>query len=316
MLKSQKHNTRTFIAQSPRAVTTVSDVDIELFEGPPITVKKEVRTMPPKPTTTLTPIENLSVGAVGGALETCLQMPILTYKFCVQEGRALPQSVGGWYRGVTVQAGTVAPITAIQFMANGIIQNAITTFKTKSTGAVTSPSLSGGEQIFAAATAGAISAVVYSPVDLITIQQQKLQLNPINTLKHIYQNYGLTHGLYRGFGMCVGREAIYTAGYLGLAPVITDQFVLPYLYPSSSGQQPSLLASFTGACIAGTSRHRNLHDLLGGLRQPAHVVDTTCTAVSSPGGSWSLDWGTEAAASSTSIEFAASVSSSTSAAPP
>jgi hypothetical protein len=53
----------------------------------------------------LSPAENLSVGAFGGALETCLQMPILTYKFCLQEGRALPTSVSGWYRGVGVQAG-------------------------------------------------------------------------------------------------------------------------------------------------------------------------------------------------------------------
>jgi len=66
----------------------------------------------------LSPLENLSVGAFGGALETCLQMPILTYKFCVQEGRALPTSFAGWYRGVFIQASTVAPITALQFMVS------------------------------------------------------------------------------------------------------------------------------------------------------------------------------------------------------
>jgi len=54
----------------------------------------------------LSPAENLAVGAFGGALETCLQMPILTYKFCLQEGRALPTTMGGFYRGVGVQAGT------------------------------------------------------------------------------------------------------------------------------------------------------------------------------------------------------------------
>ena len=66
----------------------------------------------------LSPLENLSVGAFGGALETCLQMPILTYKFCVQEGRPLPTSFAGWYRGVFIQASTVAPITALQFMVS------------------------------------------------------------------------------------------------------------------------------------------------------------------------------------------------------
>lgn len=72
--------------------------------------------MKQQPRVALTPVENLSVGAFGGALETCLQMPIITYKFCVQEGRALPTNFSGWYRGVFVQASTVAPITAIQFM--------------------------------------------------------------------------------------------------------------------------------------------------------------------------------------------------------
>jgi hypothetical protein len=79
---------------------------------------QESTSMKQQPRVPLSPLENLAVGALGGALETCLQMPIITYKFCVQEGRALPRNVSGWYRGVFVQASTVAPITAIQFMVN------------------------------------------------------------------------------------------------------------------------------------------------------------------------------------------------------
>ena len=48
-------------------------------------------------------------------------MPLLTFKLCRQEGRALPSALGGWYRGVGVQAGTVAPITALQMMVNGVL---------------------------------------------------------------------------------------------------------------------------------------------------------------------------------------------------
>jgi hypothetical protein len=36
-----------------------------------------------------------------------VNMPVKTYKFCAQEGRALPKSVAGWFRGVGVQAGEV-----------------------------------------------------------------------------------------------------------------------------------------------------------------------------------------------------------------
>lgn len=59
------------------------------------------------PRVPLSPTENLLVGAAGGCLETCLQMPVLTYKFCLQEGRAIPTTIPGFYRGVGVQAGTL-----------------------------------------------------------------------------------------------------------------------------------------------------------------------------------------------------------------
>jgi len=104
----------------------------------------------------LSPLENLAVGSFSGALETCIQMPILTYKFCLQEGRSLPRSISSWYRGVFVQAGTVAPITAIQFMTNGILLNLIAKDKHHHKDV---------EIISAAAGAGAISAIVYSPVE-------------------------------------------------------------------------------------------------------------------------------------------------------
>ncbi len=61
----------------------------------------------------LNPIENLVVGCVGGVMETTILMPVLTWKFCSQEGRPYPK-FPGMYRGVAVQAGSVAPITALQ----------------------------------------------------------------------------------------------------------------------------------------------------------------------------------------------------------
>ena len=47
------------------------------------------------------------------------------YKFVKQEGRPLPTTAKGWYRGVFVQSSTVAPITAIQMMVNGILGNIV-----------------------------------------------------------------------------------------------------------------------------------------------------------------------------------------------
>mmetsp|Transcript_1628 Transcript_1628/g.4460 ORF Transcript_1628/g.4460 Transcript_1628/m.4460 type:complete len:308 (-) Transcript_1628:80-1003(-) len=192
----------------------------------------------------LTPMENLAAGAFGGALETCLQMPILTYKFCLQEGRQLPSTLGGWYRGVGVQAGTVAPITALQFMANGLLQRLVLGSYVST--AAASP-LTDTQRIGTAAGAGFISAVLYSPVDLLTIQQQRLQLSLVGTIGSITQMYGMA-GLYRGFLTCASREAIYTAGYLGLAPVVTHRLIR-----ATNQSIDPLLAKVCGACLAGTA---------------------------------------------------------------
>jgi hypothetical protein len=62
---------------------------------------------------TLSGPENVSLGAIGGVFETVIQMPLITYKICVQEGRALPKG-SGWYRGVFANASSLAPITALQ----------------------------------------------------------------------------------------------------------------------------------------------------------------------------------------------------------
>jgi solute carrier family 25 2-oxodicarboxylate transporter 21 len=214
--------------------------------------------------TPLSPTENLAVGAFGGALETCLQMPILTYKFCLQEGRLLPSTVSGWYRGVGLQAGTVAPITAIQFMANGILQKLVL-------GSSSSRSLTDAEMMATAAGAGAFSALVYSPVDLITIQQQKMDLNPWRTLKSVMGNYGVS-GLYRGFLSCACREAVYTAGYLGLAPVITSRLLMEDNSSNDNSflRERPLAASIIAACTAGT-----IAAIL------THPIDTAKTCVQS-----------------------------------
>lgn len=187
-------------------------------------------------------MENLAVGSFSGALETCIQMPILTYKFCLQEGRALPTNTAGWFRGVAVQAGTVAPITAIQFAVNGVLQSIVKSYRGNGS---TSYNLTDMEVIGTAAGAGALSALVYSPVDLTTIQQQKLSMNPYQTVQHLSGQYGV-NGLFRGLLSCSVRESVYTAGYLGLSPVVTS-----HLKNTDTFHGHPLASQIAGACVAG-----------------------------------------------------------------
>jgi hypothetical protein len=156
-------------------------------------------------------------------------------------------------------------------MINGMLQKALLRGNASRT-------LTDAETITAAAGAGAISAIVYSPVDLLTIQQQKLHMNLWNTTKTLAQTYGMA-GLYRGFSACVAREALYTAGYLGLAPVITSRLISD----SDFLAERPLIASITGACMAGTL-----------AAVTTHPIDTAKTCIQSDmeGRTWKSTFGT------------------------
>jgi len=182
--------------------------------------------------------ENVALGAVGGIMETCIQMPLITYKICVQEGRALPTSTVGWYRGVFANAASLAPITAVQMASNGLLANLVTGGKRET---------SEVETIVCAMGAGSVSALIYSPVDLLVIQQQKLKMGPWDAISHISKTHG-PQMLMRGFSACVVREAIYTAGYLGIAPVAKARLEAMHPYFKENGA----VTQFIGACIGGT----------------------------------------------------------------
>uniref|UniRef100_A0A6B2LE80 Mitochondrial carrier protein n=1 Tax=Arcella intermedia TaxID=1963864 RepID=A0A6B2LE80_9EUKA len=196
------------------------------------------------------------LGIGGGSLEITLLMPLLTWKISKQQGRKLPTSVRGWYRGLLAQASSVAPITALQVVSNGLIEKAITGANRESTDS---------EKIMASCGAGVVSACIYSPVDLITIQQQKLGEGPLYSIKHIASNHGLFGGLYRGFTACAVREGIYSCGYLGLAPVFTS--FLREKYPQIA-KKSDFLVSLAGAISAGLI-----------AAAITHPVDTTKTCI-------------------------------------
>ena len=109
----------------------------------------------------------------------------------------MPTTLGGWYRGVFVQAGTVAPITALQVMLNGMLGSMVLQGEKRN--------LTDLEKMSTSAGAGALSAFVYGPVDLTTIQQQKLGLNPIQTLQSVMKEHG-NLSIFRGFSACAVRQ--------------------------------------------------------------------------------------------------------------
>lgn len=183
-----------------------------------ITMEKPAKTEPEPNTLRLSETEALLVGAIGGTIETCLQMPLITWKICIQEGRAYPTVLREWYRGVFINASGVSPITAVQCFANQLFQTVLLQMHGKGY------NLTDVERISCSAGAGAVSALIYGPVDLLVIQQQKMKLALGLAFNAIRNEYGALR-IYRGLGSTVIRESIYTMGYLGIAPVIQDRLL-------------------------------------------------------------------------------------------
>jgi len=160
----------------------------------------------------LSPLENTLVGLGGGMIETYAQMPLITWKYCIQEGRAYPRALSSWFHGGFLQAGSVAPITAFQVAMNGFLERVVTGGRRD---------LSKLEGVGTALTAGAASALIYGPADLLVIQQQKMNASASATFQAIRANYGSLRVM-RGFWATCYREALYTGGVLGLAPLFFD----------------------------------------------------------------------------------------------
>ena len=137
-------------------------------------------------------------------------MPLLTYKFSLQNKIKLPKNLLGWYRGTIVQSSNVAPITAFQMMSNTFLTNNL----------IKNREIKYNEKIAIASFSGGLSSILYTPIDLITIQQQIQQKNTRRTVKNILRNHNF-FTFFKGITPCIIRESIYTGGYLGIAPVIS-----------------------------------------------------------------------------------------------
>jgi hypothetical protein len=127
----------------------------------------------------------------------------------------------------------------MQMFLNGL-------FEKRVFGATEAKPLNDAEKMGAACLAGACSSVIYSPVDLTMIHQQKLSLGPFQTLQWVFRSHGLK-AVWRGTLATAAREGIYTSGYLGLAPVLTSR-----IQKMPGREEAHLTNALLGSCIAGT----------------------------------------------------------------
>ena len=114
--------------------------------------------------------------------------------------------------------------------------------------------LSGGEKIGAGVTAGALSGVVCGPIELIMIQQQAKGGGLLETAIKMAQAGPST--FFRGTLAMMAREGIYAGSFLGMMPVMREQF--RQTYPDSIGKTEDsarFSAAFLCAPIGGMLSH-------------------------------------------------------------
>lgn len=178
----------------------------------------------------LSPQENTLLGLAVGVVDTSGTQWMVYCKNAAQQRLKLTLDPRILYRGYAANLLNVGTKRALQVPIAASITNVITGGMARR--------LTDSEQLGCAASAGLLSALVVSPIELVMIQQQKFGTSLLRTPLELVNAHGLSV-LGRAITVTCGRESVYTAGLLGLGPVIKRY------------SQESLGASNTTAGIMG-----------------------------------------------------------------
>lgn len=161
--------------------------------------------------------------------------PLLYFKNTTQQGLRFELSPRVWYRGTFVSCCCMGSLTGLQFLTSGYFQKIVA--------GSSSEKLTYGQEVATGFLGGAASGPVCCVLELLMIQQQRFGGTVVGTPARLVRANGPS-ALVRGFVPSTGREAIYTAGYLGTVPatrkLMRDGYGLP-----------EWLGDFIGACGAG-----------------------------------------------------------------
>lgn len=159
----------------------------------------------------LSPLQNGMVGTIAGACEVMCFQPMLYCKNATQQGLALTLDPRVLYRGVVMSIGNMALLTAAQFPLTAMFTRMLTVGESRP--------LEDWEQLASGLGGGAVSGLLCCPMELVMIQQQRFGTSLIGTPTKLIQADGVA-ALSRGLLTSVGREGIFTMGYMGLGPLL------------------------------------------------------------------------------------------------
>lgn len=153
--------------------------------------------------------ENLALGMATGVVEQLTSQPLLYWKNSFQMGMPFTMNPLLLYRGIGASVLNFSMLTGIQFQSSGMLQKLVAGDAAK---------LSWNQELSCAFLGGAMSGPVCCALELTMIQQQRFGGSIFSTWSRIISTRG-PQGMMRGLATSTGREAFYTAGYLGIVPV-------------------------------------------------------------------------------------------------
>lgn len=177
---------------------------------------------------------------VVGMIEVLILQPFNYAKNMVQQQRPIQMNPGVWYRGVGPNCINMGSCTMIQFAVGGEL-------KTLAAGGDPNKVLSLPEEMGCGVIAGATSALVGSPLELIMIQQQRKGGGIGVRLGNVMENpVNITRGI---VGMAI-REALWTCGYLSIPPVVRRTLMTSYPETFDTNDKARVPAALLGGLFA------------------------------------------------------------------
>lgn len=153
--------------------------------------------------------ESCTLGLVAGVIDQVATQPILFWKNSFQQGIPFTVSPRVIYRGLFASCCNMACLTSMQFTFSGTCQKLLT--------GDASAKMSWGQEVACGFLGGAMSGPACCLLELIMIQQQRFGGTMYGTLGRVVKDQGPA-SLMRGLVGSTGREAVFTAGYLGSVP--------------------------------------------------------------------------------------------------
>lgn len=183
------------------------------------------------------------LGIAAGIIEVTILQPMLYCKNATQQKLPFTLNPRILYRGLTMSVTNMAILTGLQFPLTGAVTKIFTGGADRR--------LSSGEQIASGFVGGMLSGFACAPMELVMIQQQRFGGTIFSTPARIIQKVGLA-GQFRGLTMSCGREGMFTAGYLGIGPVISRTLQEDYNQSVSVAKAGGAVG---GGVIAATLSH-------------------------------------------------------------